>query len=125
VKTPRSPRPVCEVDPLLAVTLRELAAKYGREAVLAAAQAVGKREFNPDATRADKAQLAEIIDRLAGVWDKREVFSFLTRQRAANVPMATSIEILQRIVATKAVNCWAMVNHIMRNDYPNYKWGRS
>ena len=125
MKTSRVPRPVCDVDPLLVATMRELATKYGREAVLAAAQAVGKREFNPDATRADKAQLAEIIDRLAGIWDKREIFSFLTRQRAASIPMATSIEILQRIVATKAVNCWAMVNHIMRDDYPHYKWGRS
>jgi hypothetical protein len=124
VKTPRAPRPVCDVDPLLAATMCELATKHGREAVLAAAQTVGKREFDPDATRADKAQLAEVIDRLAGTWDKREVFAFLTRQRAASIPMATSIEILQRIVATRAVNCWAMVNHIMRNDYPDYKWGR-
>jgi hypothetical protein len=117
-------RPVCDIDPLLVATMRELAAKYGKEAVLAAAQAVGKREFNPDATRIQNERLAGIINALLGVWTRDDVFRFMRLQMTAKVPTETSLDILDRVVSVKAANPWALINRIMRDDYPHYKWGR-
>lgn len=120
---PRGVRPVVAVDPILEAALGPLVRDFGRDAVLAAAQAVGRRH-TVDATRAEKERLAVLIDQLARVWGKGQVFGFLTKQKAVGIPVAISLEILERIVAMRPANPWALVQHIMASDYPHYRWGR-
>ncbi len=112
------------MDPILQVAIAQLVQAHGREAVLAAAQQVGRRSAVPEASRDEKEQLAVLIDGLRGVMDKSSVFAFLTRQRTAGIPVAISIEILERVRDTRAVNAWTLITKVMAEDYPHYRWGR-
>jgi hypothetical protein len=113
-----------DVDPILSVAIAQLVQAHGREAVLAAAKAVGRRSAVPEASRVERETLAGLIDGLRGVMEKSSVFAFLTRQRTAGVPVAISIEILERVRDTRAVNAWALITRIMADDYPHYEWRR-
>ena len=113
------------MDPLLAATMRDLAAKHGRATVIAAAEAVPKRELNPDATRDEKVRLKAVIDRLHYDRETFNPFQFCQRAMGARIPMAISIEILERVAAKPRENPWGLINRIMRDDYPHYRWGTS
>ena len=113
-------------DTLLVAAVNELKRTYTKAQILSAVDQVFRvSPLSDEVTREQKAALARLIDQLQGVWDKHGVFGFLGRQKAGGVPVTISIEILERIVATRAVNPWAMVSKIMAEDYPSYKWGRS
>jgi hypothetical protein len=112
------------VDPLLIVSMRQLVATHGKEAVLAAAQAVGKRELNPDATREEKARLAAVIDRLHYDRETFNPFQFCQRAMGARIPMAVCVEVLERVAEVHPEAPWALLHKIMRDDYPHYGWGR-
>ena len=120
----RAPRPTCDVDPLLLVTIHELAAKHGKAAVLAAAQAVGRRE-QFELSREQKERVAALIDALPQYSaDVFNPFAFLQRQKAAGIPAAISIEILEIVVKRRPDRPWALISTVMHQDYPNYSWGR-
>ena len=111
-------------DPVLSVAIAQLVQAHGREAVLAAVQAIGRRSAVPEASRDEKEKLATLIDGLSGTMDKRRVFAFLQRQRNCGIAIGISIEILERVRDTRAVNPWALITRIMAEDYPHYRWGR-
>jgi hypothetical protein len=123
--TRRAPRPVCDVDPLLAAAVAQLVSQHGRAAVLAAEQAIAKRELTPDATRDEKARLGAVIDRLGSDRTKFNPFMFVQRAMGARIPMGVCIEVLERVAAVQPENRWGFINTIMRDDYPHYRWGRS
>lgn len=118
MSAPRAAR--APVDPLLAAAVAELVRQHGRAAVIAAAQAVERHSPVPEATRDQKARLAALIDGLVGTMDKAAVFALVARQRNAGIPIAVTIEILERIQATRPANPWALVEHILRTDYPHH-----
>jgi hypothetical protein len=110
-----------EIDPALRAAVAALVQAHGKDAVIAAAEQAGRRH-PVEASRDELARIAALIDRLDGVMDKDAVFAFLGKQRAMGIPVAISIEVLERVHATMARNPWALIRTIMREDYPHYRW---
>lgn len=110
-----------DVDPVLQAAVAELVQAHGKDLVIAAAEEVGRRRV-VQATRDELARIATLIDQLHGTMEKGDVFAFLAKQRAMGIPPAISIEVLERVYAAKAINPWALIHKIMREDYPHYRW---
>ncbi|MFQ5701439.1 MAG: hypothetical protein ACE5HU_06305, partial [Acidobacteriota bacterium] len=101
----------------------ELVGRYGRDAVIDTALGLRRRPL-VDATPDEKAQLARMMDRLVRYPDKVfNPFAFLQKQKAAGIPVKVTIEILERVVAVKPDEPWALIETIMRDDYPGFPWG--
>jgi hypothetical protein len=114
-----------DVDPELAGAVLELARRFGNRAVLDAAREIARRPQQGNATRAEMERIAELILKLprasAAAFNPH---AFIQKEIGAGIPAQITIEILERIVEVGPANPWALVNTIMAQDYPAYKWGR-
>jgi len=117
-------RRATDVDPILRAAVAQLVAQgHTAHDIVAAALAVGKRPV-VDATREQRERLAALIDALAPRVDKHTCFAFLESQKRAQIPVATSLEILERVRDYAPRAFWPFVTTLMQRDYPHYRWGR-
>jgi len=70
--------------------------------------------------RGNSERLARLIDGLAGCWPKAEIMRFLTLHQNQRIPVAISIEVLERVAAVRPANVWGFVNAVMHRDYPHH-----
>lgn len=109
-------------------TLREevmkLVARFGRAAVRTAVDAIDRRAST--LTDNEHRRLAELRRALSFYPERAfHFYRFLQAQKRAGVPVKVSIEILERVVAVKPLEPWALVSTIMVQDYPGFPWGTS
>jgi hypothetical protein len=107
-------------DPALQVAIAQLVQQHGREAVLAAAQEVARRSPLPDATREERGHLARLITSLKGVWSRDEIMRCLMLHKGKGIPVAISLEILDVVDRVRPANPWALINHVVHKDYPQW-----
>ena len=114
------------VPPELREAFETLVRRFGRSAVQAAAEALGRRAELQDGTREERAQTQALVGRIERWWDKRELMKFLQRAKGAKIPWAICNEVLGRVADYMPKdNPWAFISKVMREDYPHYRWGRA